>query len=453
MPNFLSTHHNHYKPPCLKPAMNLLFVSEYYPPSTMGGGEISLSVTAKSLVRSGLDVTVLTSRQSGLKQKELIEGVKVIRTLATGKNPQGLLENFKRSFLFPKSVVSEVLKLCRVQHIDIIHFQGSSIIAAPNLKKLKIPLAATIESYPALCPKGDRMYRGKEPCNLVCSPKKFFFCQNQSSEIGKICNRFYLRHNPLFLGYVYSYYRKLNSALSHCHLLAISSYVQKVLKLHGLESVVIPNIINRQAFEEHEKNKKHLFKTNNFSQTNNSKPLNEPGRLKILYLGSLTRYKGPQVLLKAIQGLNCHLDLYGDGPLKKKLQQLIKKNQLDAEIHSPVPYEHIPPLYTAADLIVFPSLWPEQFGRIPLEALAAGKPVVAFNVGAIPETVYPGFSHLVTAGNVPELKEALKKQILKGTGSLNKSQLELEKHKSHLQQFSESSVAQRLINYYKRLMD
>ena len=426
--------------------MNLLFVSEYYPPSTMGGGEINLSVTAKSLVRSGLDVTVLTSRQSGLKQKELIEGVKVIRTLATGKNPQGLLENFKRSFLFPKSVVSEVLKLCRVQHIDIIHFQGSSIIAAPNLKKLKIPLAATIESYPALCPKGDRMYRGKEPCNLVCSPKKFFFCQNQSSEIGKICNRFYLRHNPLFLGYVYSYYRKLNSALSHCHLLAISSYVQKVLKLHGLESVVIPNIINSAE----------LGNSNEFPYLKKN-PLElgeskiKPKTFNLLYLGSLTRYKGPQVLLKAIQGLNCHLDLYGDGPLKKKLQQLIKKNQLDAEIHSPVPYEHIPPLYTAADLIVFPSLWPEPFGRIPLEALAAGKPVVAFNVGAIPETVYPGFSHLVTAGNVPELKEAIKKQIMKGTGSLNKSQLELEKHKSHLQQFSESSVAQRLIDYYKRL--
>jgi glycosyltransferase involved in cell wall biosynthesis len=52
----------------------------------------------------------------------------------------------------------------------------------------------------------------------------------------------------------------------------------------------------------------------------------------------------------------------------------------------PIPHEDLPSQYAAADLFVYPSLY-ETFGLPPLEAMAAGCPVVAANSSSIPEIV------------------------------------------------------------------
>ena len=69
------------------------------------------------------------------------------------------------------------------------------------------------------------------------------------------------------------------------------------------------------------------------------------------------------------------------------LKKIIKKNKLDARIHQPVPHNRVPEIYANSDIIVFPSIWPEPFGRITIEAGAARKPVVGSKVGAIAETI------------------------------------------------------------------
>ena len=86
---------------------------------------------------------------------------------------------------------------------------------------------------------------------------------------------------------------------------------------------------------------------------------------------------------------------------------MIKGMKLDAEIYAPVPYDRIPEIYASADLIIFPSIWPEPFGRIAIEAKAAGKPVIASNIGGIKETA----DILVEPGNVKELNATIKKYI------------------------------------------
>ena len=102
-------------------------------------------------------------------------------------------------------------------------------------------------------------------------------------------------------------------------LIAISNYIHNVLLQHKQESIIVPNFINKMDID----------------VVKNKKP-------KLIYLGSLIEYKGPQILLKAIEGLNCRCDLYGEGMLKPKLLQMIKEMKLDAEIHAPVPYDRIP---------------------------------------------------------------------------------------------------------------
>ncbi len=374
--------------------MNILFVTEYFPPKIMGGGEINVSILAKALANNGMDVQVLTSYHQGLQKYELVDKVKVHRTLATADNPHGIRNNLKRSWSFPGSVVREVRKIVTERKIEAIHFIGASIIAAPKLKHLNIPLFATIESFPTLCPKGDRIYHGKEECKVVCTFSKFVSCQRNSAEIGKIENKFYLKYNPVSLSYVYTYYKKLNEGMKYCNLIAISEYVKELLAQQGLKSTVIPNALDVGRYYQNQSKSSLL------------------GKVKVLYLGSLTTYKGPQVVLKALQGLqNYHCDLYGDGPLQEELQKMIKDNNLAAEIHKPVPYTKIPELYASADIIVLPSIWPEPFGRIAIEAMAAGKPVIGSDIGAIKELIADGAGILVKPGDVDGFHNAIAELI------------------------------------------
>ena len=391
--------------------MKLLLVSEYFPPKIMGGGEINVFLIAQALAKRGMEVTVLTSYHYGLERYESKDGIKIIRRLKTGKTASGLIDNFKRSFF---SVDKEVKRLYAKVNFDGIHLFGTAIISAKKLSKLNVPIFATIESYPTLCPKGDRMYLGKRECKHICSFSKFAFCQQKSSEIGKMKNKWYLKYNPLFLFYVYWHYKKLNNSLQYCKLIAISKYVSNILLQHTKESTIVPNFIEEDKFD--------------FKPIKNKKP-------KLIYLGSLTRFKGPHILLKAIEGLNCRCDIYGEGILKPRLMEMIKEMNLDAEIHAPVPFDKVPLIYASADLVIFPSIWPEPFGRIAIEAKAAGKPVIASNIGGIKETA----DILVEPGNISELRSAIEKFLLSR-----------KKEKINLGEYTEEKVISKLIEVYQK---
>ena len=412
--------------------MKILFISEYFYPKVMGGGEVNLHLLAKALVKKNNEVSILTSHHSGLKKNEIIDGIKIYRTLKTGSEPSGLCNNFKRSHLFPKSAEREIKKIAKNQDFDLIHFIGASVIAAAKLKELNIPLFATVESYPALCPKGDRIYHGRKECQQRCTYRKFISCQLNSSEIGKTKNSWYLKYNLPLLSYIFNYFKKVQLGLKYCNLISISEYVKKILEQHGLSSTVIPNALEID-----------FFKPKN--QVNTQKG----GKIKVLYLGALIRSKGPHILLQAIKGIDCHCNLYGAGIMKEELLSYIKDNNLDATIHHPVPYHQVPNLYHQSDIVVFPSLWPEPFGRIAIEAMAAGTPVIASTIGGIKETVEQGAGLLVKAGDIKELKEKI--SLLISSPELRKKISKEGQNK--VKSFNETSIIDKLIKIYSEKIE
>ncbi len=454
--------------------MHILFISEYYPPKIMGGGEINLQTIAHALAKENHTISILTAKFPHLPTHETLNNVHIYRTLKTGTTPNSLIQNLKRRIFFPPSIIKQTISLIRKLQktnqppIDIIHFIGPSIIAAKQLKRTlnnlyihqysksfleefdkcyrvnqtplkthpktkNIPLFATIESYPALCPKGDRFYKSKHACPHICTLQKFLICQQQSTEIGKIQNHWYLKYNPLFLFSIYHYYKQLNSSLQHCHLIAISAYVQTLLTQQQHQSIIIPNALDIKPFQNAAKQ---LTQKSDNIINNKKKPT-------LLYLGSLTAFKGPQIILQAIKNLNVHLDLYSDGSLKSELQTYITQHHIDATIHPPVAYTQIPQLYQHADIILFPSLWPEPFGRIPIEAHAAGKIVIASNSGAIPETISPN-DFLVPPGDPQTLHNTIQKIIEEKIKKKSKPNTE------NLTQYQEKNIAHRLINAYQK---
>ena len=113
------------------------------------------------------------------------------------------------------------------------------------------------------------------------------------------------------------------------------------------------------------------------------------------YLGRLVEEKGLLVLLDAVRGLEAHwrLELYGHGPLLTKLKRQVQTLGLSDRVafYQTVPSDVVPERLRRLDVLVLPSLtrrnWKELFGRVLIEAMACGVPVVGSTSGEIPNVI------------------------------------------------------------------
>lgn len=135
----------------------------------------------------------------------------------------------------------------------------------------------------------------------------------------------------------------------------------------------------------------------------------------IVYVGRLDARKGLVELIEATaqlrqQGSDTHCYMVGDGPDKRLLQQAIERTQSAAYVHFvPAVRTHgVAQWMAAADLIALPS-YAEGCPNVIIEALAAGRPVVATKVGGIPELVDESCGALVAPRQVGELRDALQR--------------------------------------------
>ena len=132
----------------------------------------------------------------------------------------------------------------------------------------------------------------------------------------------------------------------------------------------------------------------------------------VLFMGTLTKVKGIDVLLKAIPIIrkriqNLHVYIAGSGSEEGNLKKLVKELNIEENVSflGFVSGEEKYAYYKSADIYVQPSRY-ETFGVVLLEAMACGKPVVASNVGGIPFVVEDGKTGLLfESENVEELTE------------------------------------------------
>lgn len=132
--------------------------------------------------------------------------------------------------------------------------------------------------------------------------------------------------------------------------------------------------------------------------------LNFPADSKILlFVHRLSKRKGAHYLpeiLKAIKSENAVLVVIGDGPERKNIQLQIANHQLQdrARFLGWVPNSQLPNYYFLADIFLMPSQ-EEGFPHVLLEAMAAGVPFVAFDVGGVREIIPPEFLNYLVAPN------------------------------------------------------
>jgi glycosyltransferase involved in cell wall biosynthesis len=131
------------------------------------------------------------------------------------------------------------------------------------------------------------------------------------------------------------------------------------------------------------------------------------------YAGRLVPEKGLDVLIDAVAGLaGAVVRLVGNGPLRPTLQARAASLGARLEIDTGTDHANMAYAYAGFDVLVLPSRttprWAEQFGRVLVEALWCGVPVVGSDSGEIPWLINStGGGLIVPEGNATALRDAL----------------------------------------------
>ncbi len=130
-------------------------------------------------------------------------------------------------------------------------------------------------------------------------------------------------------------------------------------------------------------------------------------------VASIVPHKGHKYLIEAFKGIEqqipgTYLVLVGNGPLRKEIEELADKYDILKRVRFTGKQSDIYPYLSIMDIFVLPSVEREGFGLALIEAMSMEKPVVATDIGGIPEVVEDGKSGiLVRPGDYGGLMKAI----------------------------------------------
>jgi len=142
------------------------------------------------------------------------------------------------------------------------------------------------------------------------------------------------------------------------------------------------------------------------------------GALRVGFIGRLESYKGGAIALRAfagaLRGHNAELHIVGDGPERDELVTGAALAGVESQVrfHGAMEQHATLDLLSTLDVVLIPSLttpnWKEQFGRVAVEAMAAGVVVVASASGSLPEVIGDA-GYLTPEGDATAVAAVLKR--------------------------------------------
>ena len=153
-----------------------------------------------------------------------------------------------------------------------------------------------------------------------------------------------------------------------------------------------------------------------------------------LSVGRLTAYKKYDLIVETFNKNGLPLKIAGTGSMYEKLKKTAKSN---IELLGFVPDQELKKLYSEAKALIFPQI--EDFGIIPLEAMASGCPVIAFKKGGATETVNTKTGLFFEEQSVESLQEAI--------DEFEKIKFDHQAIAKHAQSFNRENFNQKILNY------
>jgi len=376
-------------------------VSEYFPPHAPGGAEWSADALARALAARGRRVLVVTPNY-GAASREERDGFTVIRFPFPVKRPPGrstVPGRYHANPIFYLYAGLAVARIARRERVDLIHVQNKHMLIPGALARslAGVPVVATlrdgsiIDAAPMCLHHGDRM---PADCGVA---KLWRDCAVEYFDLYVAGRRSRLAARLAFL------YRWLDARLKQRFLRRVDAVIgvsQGILDIYRrsglLERVprlrVVPTVprLETPAPEEIEGARQRLALGN---------------RRLVLYVGKLSPGKGVADLVKAARRVaaarpDVVFALVGEGVIAVDERFIRRLGSL--------PNREVLALYPLADVVVVPSVIPDALSRVILEAMSAGRPVVATRVGGTPELVLDGKTGvLVERGDAEGLAAAL----------------------------------------------
>lgn len=217
---------------------------------------------------------------------------------------------------------------------------------------------------------------------------------------------------------------------------AAASVIQKSIGIPEEKIRIIPNGIDYDFF-------------------NKAKPLEIFGKdeFKILFVGRLEPRKGVKHLIRAFRTVKkiipkSKLIIVGKGLKTYYISFLTDEIEKDVLFLGEVGYYELPRIYKSADICVFPSTRGESFGIVLIEAMAAGKPVIAGNAEGYVETLQNGKYGIIVN---PQDEDSLARAIVELYFKEDLRKELAEKGEKYAQEFDWTKIVKKILETYNEL--
>jgi len=356
--------------------MNILFISEYFPPYDRGGAEISTSLIIKYVAKYH-NCHILTEKYQ--QKTWSFDGSSVhpvLKRIHMGQ--KSFLSIFGygiNTIIAPMINIARIVNFIKRYDIDIIHFVPTAyyyailIIAAILTRK---PFVIDIRGLSLICP-------------VSFSSK---YCRDNN----------YTRHNYNCLRTSYDIDNKILKIASS--LFALYEYTvfylqvkifRIALKLTNKYKIIPNSKFVRDILVKHGYPEKKIQVIYNIIDTLPARGESYPKKNTIVFAGQLEKSKGIWDIILAFNLLNyknLSLLIAGDGREMEKLKSYIKEKEIsNIKFLGRLPNEKVRDLYRESKIVVSPFISPEAFSRVILESFATGTPLITTGVGGNSEGI------------------------------------------------------------------
>ena len=304
------------------------------------------------------------------------------------KTPKSIWQMLTRSIYSTEveKAIKREIRDVKPDIVYIIHFVNKlSPSVITGAKKMGVPVVLRLSDYFLLCPRFDFMYQ-KKVCE-DCLTKGYRSC------IKKKCVK-----GSLFASAIRVFSMKFHSFI-HVY--------------RGVDAFITPSEFLKKKLVANGFDEKKIICIPTFTASKS-----EVGKPQVgdygLYFGRITEEKGVETIIKAYEKLpGYELKIMGDDTTEeaKRLKAYVEKRKIKnvefLGFKSGIELENV---IKGARFTLIPSIWYDNLPNTALESFQYSKPVIASNIGSLPELVVDGVNgFLFEAGNDKALVEAIKK--------------------------------------------
>ncbi|MDO6407406.1 glycosyltransferase family 4 protein [Pantoea phytobeneficialis] len=350
--------------------MKIVIINTLYYPYKVGGAEVSVQLLAEALVKKGHSVNIISIHEKNTDEEDTLNGVK-INYLSNGNIYWGLKGEKKTKLQKLAWHIIDTYNFKIKKKVDnLIGKIKPDVVHTNNLSGISVAVWSVAKKYNAKIVHTSRDY-------YLLHPNSKLYKKGQHMKISDSSVRFWSYSKRVMSRQVDSY-------------IGISDFIRKVHVSAGFfPEAKVHTIYNSINYSDESVVKANLSREN---------------KKRVGFIGRLTKEKGFDIFCALAQKNPDAMfiaagEFDGNG---KKLKELADNCNVKTLGYCPVD-----DFMSQVDIVVLPIRWHEPFGRVVVEAFAAGKIVLTTRVGGVSELaqILPNIYFLEDIGNINELPD------------------------------------------------